>query len=75
MNAAGLAGRLSPGFFAHSLGVLHMTVASAICCIALIFSMPAIENGTSVVVVAVLYGYASGISKYQNSVCNFLFTG
>jgi hypothetical protein len=74
MNAASLAGRLSPGFFVHSLGVVHMTVASAICSFALIFSMVAIGNGTSVVVIAVLYGYVSGISKYQNSVCNFLFT-
>ena len=74
MNAASLAGRLSPGFFAHSLGVVHMTVASAICCVALIFSMVAIENATSVVVIAVLYGYVSGISKYQNSVWNFLLT-
>ena len=74
MNAASLAGRLSPGFFAHSLGVVHMTVASAICCVALIFSMVAIENATSVVVIAVLYGYVSGISKYQNSVRNFLLT-
>ena len=74
MNAASLAGRLSPGFFAHSLGVVHMTVASAICCVALIFSMVAIENATSVVVIAVLYGYVSGISRYQNSVWNFLLT-
>jgi hypothetical protein len=74
MNSAGLAGRLSPGFFAHSLGVVHMTVASATCCITLIFSMVAIENATGVVVIAVLYGYASGISEYQNSACNLLFT-
>ena len=74
MNAASLAGRLSPGFFAHSLGVVNITVVSAICCIGLIFSMVAIGNGTSVVVIAVLYGYISGISKYQNFVCSFLFT-
>ena len=74
MNGAGLAGRLSPGFFAHSLGVVHMTVASAIFSFALIFSMVAIGNGTSVVVIAVLYGFVSGISKYRNSVCNIIFT-
>ena len=73
MNAASLAGRLSPGFFAHSLGVVHITVASATCCTALIFSMVAIEDATSVVVISVLYGYASGISECQSSVCNFLF--
>ena len=74
MNAASLAGRLSVGFFAHSLGVVHITVASGICCTALIFSMVAIEDAMSVVVIAVLYGYISGISEYQNSVCNFLFS-
>ena len=74
MNAASLAGRLSPGFFANSFGVVHITVASGICSTALIFSMVAIEDATSVVVIAALYGYISGISEYQNSVCNFLFT-
>jgi len=39
MNASSLLGRLSPGFFAHSLGVVQMTVGSCICCSALIFSM------------------------------------
>jgi hypothetical protein len=73
MNAAALAGRLSPGFFAHSLGVVHMTVASGICSIALIFSMAAIGNDTNVVVIAVLYGYASGVSKYQNSCVHIPF--
>ncbi|KAF8809867.1 MFS general substrate transporter [Phlegmacium glaucopus] len=61
MNASSLAGRLSPGFFPRSLGVVHMTVVSAVCCGALILSMVAIGNVTSVVVIAVLYGYATGI--------------
>jgi len=63
MNAAGLLGRLSPGFFAHSLGVLQMTVASAICCSALIFSMAAISNAASIVVIVILFGYMAGICK------------
>ena len=65
MNAANLAGRLSPGFFAHSLGVVPMVVASGVCCSVLIFSMATIGNGndTSVVVIAILYGYATGIRK------------
>ena len=73
MNAASLAGRISPGFFARSLGVVHMTVASTICCSVLIFSMVAIENATSVVVIAILYGYAAGISKHQNLSLQFPF--
>ena len=65
MNAAGLMGRLSPGFFARSLSVVHMVVASGFCCSALIFSMATIRNGnnTGVVVITILYGYAAGISK------------
>jgi hypothetical protein len=63
MNASSLLGRLSPGFFAHSLGVVQMTVASVICCSALIFSMATIGNATSIVVIAILYGYAAGICK------------
>ena len=74
MNAASLAGRLSPGFFANSLGVVHITVASGICSTALIFSMVAIKDATSVVVIAVLYGYISGISEYKKSLWNLLFT-
>ncbi|KAF8809866.1 MFS general substrate transporter [Phlegmacium glaucopus] len=61
MNASSLAGRLSPGFLARFFGVVHMTVASVVCCGALILSMAAIGNVTSVVVIAVLYGYPAGI--------------
>ena len=58
-------GRLSPGFFARSLGVVHMTVASGVCCSALIFSMAAIRNGndSSIVAITILYGYSAGIGK------------
>jgi len=63
MNVAHLAGRLSSGCFARSLGIMHMTMASCICSGALIFSMAAIGNGnvTSIVVIGILYGYAAGI--------------
>ena len=66
MNASSMAGRLSPGFFAHSLGVVQMTVASTFCSGVLVFSMVSIGSVTSFVVIAVLYGYAVGICKYQN---------
>jgi len=63
MNGASFAGRLSSGFLAHSLGVVHITLASCISCSALIFSMATIGNGnvTSVVTIAILYGYAAGV--------------
>jgi len=63
MNAAGLLGRLSPGLFTRYLGVVHMMVASGVCCSALIFSMASIRNGSdsSIVVITVLYGYFAGI--------------
>ena len=65
MNATNLIGRLSSGFFARSLGVVHMIVASGVCYSALIFSMAAIRNGndSSIVAIAILYGYSAGIGK------------
>lgn len=58
-------GRLSSGFFAHSLGVVHMTVAACICSGALIFSMVTIDHGnvTSIIVIAILFGYSTGICE------------
>ena len=65
MNVAHLMGRLSSSFFARSLGVMRMIIASCICTGALIFSMATIGNGnvTSIVVIAILYGYTAGICK------------
>ena len=65
MNVPHLLGRLSSSFFARSLGVMRMIMVSSICSGALIFSMAAIGNGnvTSIVVIAILYGYTAGICK------------
>lgn len=39
MNGFSFVGRLSPGFFTHSLGVLNMLAAAAFCCTILIFAV------------------------------------
>ncbi|KAJ6533336.1 major facilitator superfamily domain-containing protein [Mycena vulgaris] len=60
LNGASLVGRLTPGFFAHRLGVLNIiTVGGGIGAV-LILSMIAIKNVASVVVIAALYGFTAG---------------
>lgn len=61
MNASSLLGSLSPGFFAHSLGVVNMLVTACFCCTILIFAMVGLTNIPSFVAIAVLYGYFVGI--------------
>lgn len=53
MNASSLVGHPSPGFFARSLGVVHMKAV----CLATVGNV----TTSSIVVIAVLYGYAAGI--------------
>ncbi|PPQ98970.1 hypothetical protein CVT24_003466 [Panaeolus cyanescens] len=60
LNGAGVLGRIIPGFFAHSLGVLNMVVASAVGCTVFIFMMMTIKTALSVVMIAILYGFFSG---------------
>ncbi|KAJ7811179.1 hypothetical protein B0H13DRAFT_1926898 [Mycena leptocephala] len=62
MNASSFFGRLSPGFFAHQLGVVNMATAAAGVGAVLILSMIALKTVASVVVIGVLYGYCAGIS-------------
>ncbi|KAJ7246882.1 MFS general substrate transporter [Mycena haematopus] len=61
MNASSFFGRLSPGFFAHRLGVVNMVTAAAGAGAVLILSMIALKSVASVVVIGVLYGYSAGI--------------
>ncbi|KAJ6451780.1 MFS general substrate transporter [Mycena sanguinolenta] len=61
MNASSFFGRLSPGFFAHKLGVVNMVTASAGVGSVLILCMIALKSVASVVVIGVLYGYSAGI--------------
>ncbi|KAJ7157878.1 major facilitator superfamily domain-containing protein [Mycena crocata] len=61
MNAASFIGRLSPGFFAHKLGIINMIAAASGAGAVLILSMIALKTIASVVVIGVLYGYCAGV--------------
>ncbi|KAJ7182326.1 major facilitator superfamily domain-containing protein [Mycena crocata] len=61
MNASSFIGRLSPGFFAHRLGVINMVAAASGAGAVLILSMIALKTVASVVVIGVLYGYCAGV--------------
>ncbi|KAK7050720.1 MFS general substrate transporter [Favolaschia claudopus] len=61
MNGASFFGRLSPGFFAHKLGVVNIICASAGVGTVLIFCVIALKTVASVVTIGVLYGYSVGI--------------
>ncbi|KAJ6616754.1 major facilitator superfamily domain-containing protein [Mycena sp. CBHHK59/15] len=61
MNASSFVGRLSPGFFAHSLGIANMVAAAAGCGAALILGMIGLRNIASVVVLGILYGFCAGV--------------
>ncbi|KAJ6532426.1 major facilitator superfamily domain-containing protein [Mycena capillaripes] len=61
MNAASFVGRLCPGFFAHSLGIANMATASAGAGAVLILGMIGLSNIASVVILAILSGFCSGV--------------
>lgn len=63
MNASSFVGRLTPGFFAHSLGIANMVTAAAGCGSVLILGMIGLSNVASVVVLAILYGYCGGVCQ------------
>ncbi|KAJ7167985.1 MFS general substrate transporter [Mycena filopes] len=61
MNSASFLGRLTPGFFAHSLGIPNMVAVAAGCVSIVIFGMIGLSSVASVGVLAVLYGYSAGV--------------
>ncbi|KAJ7214667.1 MFS general substrate transporter [Mycena haematopus] len=61
MNASSFVGRICPGFFAHSLGIANMATASAGFGSVLILGMIGLSNVANVVVLAILYGFCSGV--------------
>ncbi|KAF7354107.1 MFS general substrate transporter [Mycena venus] len=63
MNASSFVGRICPGFLAHSLGIANMATASAGCGAVLILGMIGLSNVASLVVLAILYGFCSGLSR------------
>lgn len=63
MNGSFLVGCLSPGYFAHSLGVLNMLVTAAFCCTTLVFAMIGLTSIPSLMFISVLFGYFFGLCK------------
>ncbi|KAG2152567.1 MFS general substrate transporter [Suillus bovinus] len=61
VNAACFIGRCTTGIIAAYIGVLNLTIVSSVACSAIIISMIALSDVASVVVLAVAYGYFSGI--------------
>ncbi|KAI0960377.1 hypothetical protein AcW1_004904 [Taiwanofungus camphoratus] len=63
MNASSFIERLSPGFFAGSLGVSNMICAATGCCTVLIFGFIGLKSVASVVVIGIIYGFFAGVCK------------
>ncbi|KAJ7176263.1 MFS general substrate transporter [Mycena crocata] len=61
MNTSSFIGRLTPGFFAHSLGIANMVTASAVGGAIIILGMIALRSLASVVVLGILYGFCAGV--------------
>ncbi|KAF9042117.1 MFS general substrate transporter [Panaeolus papilionaceus] len=60
LNGSGFIGRIIPGLFANSLGVLNMVVASAVGCTIFIFMMMTLKTTASAIILAMMYGFFSG---------------
>ncbi|KAJ7899696.1 MFS general substrate transporter [Mycena leptocephala] len=61
LNASSFVGRLSPGLFAHRIGVVTMATAAAGVSAVLILSLIAVKNVAGVVIFGVLWGYCAGV--------------
>ncbi|KAJ6466027.1 major facilitator superfamily domain-containing protein [Mycena vitilis] len=61
LNVSSFVGRISPGFLVHRLGVIPMCAVAAGAGAVLILCMIALKSIASVIVIAVIYGYFSGI--------------
>ncbi|KZT01573.1 MFS general substrate transporter [Laetiporus sulphureus 93-53] len=60
LNAGSIAGRLVPTFLADRLGVYNMILPSILACTALIFAIFGATNSAGIILVALLFGFASG---------------
>ncbi|PCH38482.1 MFS general substrate transporter [Wolfiporia cocos MD-104 SS10] len=61
MNSASFVGRLSPGFFAHRVGIANMICFATFCCTAMIFAFIGLGSVASVVVIGIIFGYFAGV--------------
>jgi hypothetical protein len=68
MNAANLPGRIIPNHLAGYFGINNLMIISAMVCAAIIFSFIAVHDAAGLIVVAIIYGFASGTCQ-----CSRLF--
>ncbi|CCM00176.1 uncharacterized protein FIBRA_02204 [Fibroporia radiculosa] len=61
MNGCSFVGRLTPGFFAHRLGIANMICVATFCCSVLVFGMIGLKSVASVVVLGIIYGFFAGV--------------
>ncbi|KAJ6629693.1 major facilitator superfamily domain-containing protein [Mycena sp. CBHHK59/15] len=61
LNASSFVGRLWPGFFARSLGVLKMITVASGCGAVVILGIIGLKNIISVTIICVLYGFCAGV--------------
>ncbi|KAJ6629721.1 major facilitator superfamily domain-containing protein [Mycena sp. CBHHK59/15] len=61
LNASSFVGRLWPGFFARSLGVLNMITVASGCGAVVILGIIGLKNIISVTIICVLYGFCAGV--------------
>lgn len=67
MNAANLPGRVIPNQFAYRLGVHNQMIVAAAICGALAIAFIGMRNAAGVVLIAIIYGFASGACKLTDS--------
>ncbi|RDX47107.1 MFS general substrate transporter [Lentinus brumalis] len=72
LNACSFLGRVSPGFVANKVGTGNIIVVFTFICVATIFGLIGLSSVASVVVIAVIYGLASGV--YITMLAPFLAT-
>jgi len=61
LNASSSVGRVSAGYIAGYIGVLNLTVISAISCGLILLGTIGLSSLASVVIIAVLFGYFQGV--------------
>ena len=64
MNACSFIGRILPGFVVHKVGAGNIEVVFTFISAATIIGMIGLSSVGSVVVIAVIYGVASGVCEY-----------
>ncbi|KAG6886760.1 hypothetical protein C0995_005119 [Termitomyces sp. Mi166 len=60
LNFASFVGRIVPGFFANTLGVINMMTCATGACAAVIFGMIGLKDIPGVVLIALSYGFFAG---------------